>query len=215
MQGGFFQQFAINWNQLWDLVGGFSDQQREMKGCSVLMKLDECHNSGVALQGNISIIDLNDIFQFFDYASASGELRIISEENNASFYFREGLLIFGALSVNQKKIGDLLLDSSLITSQQLAACLDTHARYGGHRRLGEILVEKGFLEFEKLAEVLKQQAREAFFSTFSWKKGMFYFYADRYPSKREILINERIDRLLLEGMVRLDNASATDPAVKS
>ena len=181
-----------------------------MKGSLGVMKLDESHNTGAALQGNIAIINLNDIFQFFDYSSASGELRIISEENNASFYFREGLLIFGALSINQKKIGDLLLDSSLITAQQLSACLDIHARFGGQQRLGEILVQKGFLEFEKLAEMLKQQARDAFFSTFSWKRGMFYFYADQYPSKKEILINERIDRLLLEGMVRLDNASATD-----
>ena len=179
------------------------------------MKLNECHKNGVALQGDIAIIDLNDMFQFFDYTSASGELRIISEENNANFYFREGMLIFGALSVTQKKIGDLLLDSSLITARQLAECLDIHARSGGHRRLGEILVKKGFLEFEKLAEMLKQQAREAFFATFSWKKGMFYFYTDHYPAKQEILINERIDRLLLEGMVRLDNASATDTAAKS
>ena len=174
------------------------------------MKLDARHNSGVALQGNIAAIELNNIFQFFDYASASGELRIIGEENNASFFFQKGMLIFGALSVNQKKIGDLLLESKLITAQQLSQCLEIHAEQGRRRRLGEILVRKGFLEFESLAELLKKQAREAFFTTLSWKKGMFFFYADQYPSKEEILINERIDHLLLEGIVRMDNSPSTD-----
>lgn len=176
------------------------------------MKLDVRHNTGVALQGNIAAIELNNIFQFFDYASASGELRIIGEENNASFFFQRGMLIFGALSVNQKKIGDLLIESKLITSPQLIECLEIHAGQGRRRRLGEILVRKGFLEFESLAELLKKQAREAFFNTLSWKKGMFFFYADQYPSKEEILINERIDHLLLEGIVRMDNSPSTDTA---
>ena len=111
------------------------------------------------------------------------------------------MLIFGGLSVNQKKISDLLLESKLITAEQLSKCLEIHAQLGRRRRLGEILVKKGFLEFESLAEILKTQAREAFFTTLSWKKGMFFFYTDQYPSKEEILINERIDHLLLEGIV--------------
>ncbi|MGB3211492.1 MAG: DUF4388 domain-containing protein [Desulforhopalus sp.] len=168
------------------------------------MIIDSRHRSGVSLQGNIAAIELNNIFQFFDYSAASGELRIVAEHNNASFFFQEGMLIFGALSVNQKKVGDLLLESKLITAAQLSQCLDIHAQNMKRRRLGDILVKEGYLEFNDLAEILKTQAREAFFTTLSWKEGMFYFYADQFPSKEEILINERIEHLLLEGIVRLD-----------
>lgn len=170
------------------------------------MKADVNHNPEVALQGNIAIIELNTIFQFFDYSSASGELRIIGEDNDACFFFRQGMLVFGALTVSQKKIGSLLLDSCLITQEQLAHCLDIHARHEGSRRLGEILVGRGFIDFDSLARVLKKQAREAFFATLSWKKGCFYFYADHFPAEEEILLNDRIERLLLEGFVRMDNA---------
>lgn len=170
-----------------------------------MMKLDSRHQMGVALQGNIATIELNNIFQFFDYATASGELRVIAEHNNASFFFQKGILIFGALSVNQKRIGDLLVESKLISGDQLTECLKIHAQHGRRRRLGEILVSKGMLAFESLAEVLKVQAREAFFETLTWRKGMFFFYANQYPAKDEILINERIDHLLLEGIVRMDN----------
>lgn len=161
--------------------------------------------TGVTLQGDIEAIELNNLFQFFDYATVSGELRVVGEDNNASFFFQKGILIFGALSVNQKKIGDMLVESGLITSGQLAESLKIHAQHSRRRRLGDIIVRKGFLEFAQLAEVLKKQAREAFFETLSWQKGMFFFYTNQHPAKEEILINERIDHLLLEGIVRMDN----------
>lgn len=170
------------------------------------MKLDARHKSGVAMQGNIAIIELNNIFQFFDYASASGELRIVADHNSASFFFQKGILIFGALRVNQQRIGDLLLESQLITAAQLEQCLQIHAQHGMRRRLGDILVRKGFLKYDDLAEILKFQAKEAFFATLSWRRGMFFFYANQHPSQEEILINERIDHLLLEGIVRMDNS---------
>ncbi len=179
------------------------------------MKRDPHSNTAVSLQGNVADFELNYIFQFLDFASASGEMRIVEEQNSASFFFQNGMLIFGTLRVNQKKIGDLLLESKLITADQLALCLDIHAQHGGRRRLGEILVRKGFLKFESLAGMLKSQAKEAFFTTLSWKKGIFYFYSEHYPSKEEILINERIDHLILEGIVRMDNASATGGLPKS
>ncbi len=172
------------------------------------MKLDSRHQSGVSLQGDIAVIELNNIFQFFDYATASGELRVVTDDNNASFFFQKGLLIFGTLSINQKRIGDLLLESGLITESQLAQCLKIHAQHERRRRLGDILVRRGFLKFESLTEMLQEQAREAFFETLSWKKGMFFFYANHHPSKEEILINERIDRLILEGFVRIDNSKS-------
>jgi hypothetical protein len=159
------------------------------------MRVDLRHDVEVSLQGNIAAIELNNIFQFFDYAAVSGELRIVTEQNNAHFFFQQGMLIYGTLGVNQRKIGNLLLESKLITSAQLSRCLDIHRQHQRRRRLGEILVKEGFLQLENLAEILKIQAKEAFFATLSWKKGMFFFYSEQYPAKEEILINERIDHL--------------------
>ncbi|PHR26430.1 MAG: hypothetical protein COA36_12220 [Desulfotalea sp.] len=174
------------------------------------MILDSRHKCGVSLQGDIAVIELNNIFQFFDYAAASGELRVVGEDNNASFFFQRGKLIFGALSVNQKKIGDMLVESGILSGYQLSQALTMHAQHGRRRRLGDILVKKGFVKFEELSEMLQTQAREAFFETLSWKEGMFFFYANQFPSKEEILINERIDHLLLEGIVRMDNSLGPD-----
>lgn len=169
------------------------------------MRLDSRHKSGISLQGNLAVIELNSIFQFFDYATVSGELRVVAEQNNASFFFNRGILIFGSLSFSKKRIGDMLVDSGMITTDQLTQCLRVHSQQGRRRRLGDILVRKGFVKFEDLADLLQNQAREAFFESLSWKRGMFFFYANQHPAKDEILINERIDHLLLEGLVRMDD----------
>ncbi|MCP3890917.1 MAG: DUF4388 domain-containing protein [Desulfobulbaceae bacterium] len=163
---------------------------------------------GVALQGDLAAIELNNIFQFLDYAALSGELRIIAEANKANFFFQNGVLIFGSLSVNQKRIGEMLLESEAITRGQLSHCLQEHSRSNNEDRLGELIVQKGFLGYDRLSEILQCQAREAFFETLNWVDGMFYFYINQYPSEKEILINERIDHLLLEGIVRMDDQAA-------
>ena len=94
------------------------------------MKIDSRHKSGISLQGNLAVIELNSIFQFFDYATVSGELRVIADQNNASFFFNKGILIFGSLSFNRKRIGDMLVESGVITNEQLMQCLRVHAQQG-------------------------------------------------------------------------------------
>ena len=71
-------------------------------------------------------------------------MRVVGSVNNASFFFQKGMLIFGALSENQKKIGDMLVDSGVISAYTLAQGLKFHAQYERRRRLGDILVKKGF-----------------------------------------------------------------------
>jgi hypothetical protein len=164
--------------------------------------------NGAGLQGNLSIIELNNLFQFFDYSASSGELSVMGETNQANFYLRNGVLIYGALQNSQKRIGSMLIDSGEISRGQLSHCLDIHLKRGNTKRLGDILISKGFLKYEQLLNVLNTQAREAFFETLTWSKGMFFFYADVSPATEEILINERIDHLLLEGIVRIDENAA-------
>ena len=104
------------------------------------MKLDSRHMSGVSLQGDIAAIELNNVFQFLHYSGVSGELRVVTEHNNGSFFFERGVLVFGALSIHQKRIGDLLVESGFITGTQLKQCLKIHARHKKRQRFGDILV---------------------------------------------------------------------------
>jgi len=158
----------------------------------------------VDFQGAIDIVTIEGIFQLLYYASLSGKLILLNPPEKASFYFSKGKLTWGSLHTQQKQIGQRLYDSSIITKEQLNECLTIQFSEKNKKKLGEILMEKGFLQSDLLHNSLKQQAKDAFFATLSWKKGTFAFISNFSSPEDEVTINERIDHLLLEGVVHID-----------
>lgn len=161
-----------------------------------------------ALQGDISAIAIEDVVQLFDFAALTGKLEVHSATNSGTFFFRKGSLIHGLLQINHRRIGQILLDSGVITEQQLEECLLLHERTDTRQRFGQILLEKGYAKSDWLDSSLLRQVKEAFFETLSWHEGIFKFYPGEIPAPDEVQMHARIDHLLLEGMVHIDqNAS--------
>lgn len=161
--------------------------------------------SKVALQGDIASISIDDIFQLFSHAGLTGELEVLTTGNSGCFFFTKGVLVFGMLETSQKKIGEILLAEQQITSQQLEECLAIHREGDREQRLGHILIQQGYIHPDNLTSSLGRQIKDAFFEALSWKEGNFLFYIDQAPEEDRLLVNERIDHLLLEGMVYIDD----------
>lgn len=164
--------------------------------------------SKVSLQGDISAIAIDDIFQLLDHAGLTGELEVLTTGNSGCFFFTKGLLVFGMLETSQKKIGEILLAEQQITSQQLEECLVIHRAGDRQQRLGHILIQQGYIHPDNLTSSLGRQIKDAFFEALSWKEGTFFFYIDQTPKEDRLLVNERVDHLLLEGMVYIDDNNA-------
>lgn len=162
----------------------------------------------VALEGDISAIAIENIFQLFDFAAMTGKLEVQSATNSGTFYFRKGMLIHGLLQINHRKIGQILLDSQVITEQQLQECLLLHEQTGTRQKFGQILLDKEYIKPDWLNSSLLRQIKEAFFEALSWQKGTFRFYLDQYPAPDVAQLYARVDHLLLEGMVYIDQASS-------
>ena len=163
--------------------------------------------AAVALQGNIAEIALENIFQFLDLAALTGRLDVRSPANGGSFYFRNGVLTHGVLHVSQRRIGEILLESNLITADQLQECLRLHEQARPPKRFGQILLDRDYIPPAKLDNSLLQQMKEAFFETLSWHEGTFSFYPKLVPAPEEMQTRARIDSLLLEGMMHLDEGA--------
>jgi len=163
-----------------------------------------------SLQGDIGVVPVENVFQLFDFAALTGKLEIQSKGNSGIFYFRKGMLIYGLLHANQRKIGQILLDAQAITKEQLEECLQLYKQSGSRQRFGKFLLDKGYAQPYLLDKSLLYQIREAFFEALSWNEGSFKFYAGQKPDPDEIQMYGRINRLLLEGMVFIDQASSTE-----
>ena len=162
----------------------------------------------VDFQGAIDVVTIEGIFQLLYYANLTGKLILLNPPRKASFYFSKGRLMWGSLHNEQKQIGRRLIDSSAITEEQLRECLVIHMGEKHKKKLGSILLEKGFLQTDLLHESLKEQAKDAFFNSLNWKQGSFAFISDLPSPEDEFTLNERIDHLLLEGVVQIDRDTA-------
>jgi len=161
----------------------------------------------VALEGNIGTIAIENVFQLFDYAALTGKLEVQAPGNSGSFFFRKGVLIHGLLQINQRKIGQILLDSKIITEEQLQQCLLLHEQGNPEKRLGQIVLEQGYVKPDGLDNTLLRQVKDAFFEALSWNEGRFRFYPNLAPASDAVKLYARIDHLLLEGMFRIDQAA--------
>lgn len=163
----------------------------------------------VALQGDIAFIPLEDLFQFVSMTSLTGRLDVRSPANSGCFFFRQGALIHGVLQVSQHRIGEILVESKAISQVQLEECLRLHEQERPRKRIGQFLLEKGYIKPAKLDRLLIRQIKEAFFETLAWRQGNFVFYPQLLPPTEELQIRARVDRLLLEGMVHIDDVSSS------
>ena len=186
----------------------FGHQPQERTSASPLLREEPLAavpaGAAAALQGDIAEIALEHIFQFLDLAALTGRLDVRSPANGGCFYFRNGVLTHGVLHVSQRRIGEILLESNLITSDQLQVCVRLHDQARPHKRFGHILLDRDYIPPAKLDNSLLQQMKEAFFETLSWHEGSFSFYPKLVPAPEEMQTRARIDSLLLEGMMHLD-----------
>ena len=64
------------------------------------------------------------------------------------------------MAINGTKLGELLMDADIITKRQLAKACQKQAQ-GDKRKIGEILVEMGYVNVADLTEVMMEQANKA------------------------------------------------------
>ena len=62
--------------------------------------------------------------------------------------------------MNSKRLGEILLEEDVLTKRQLNKALDLQ-KGGDKRKIGEILIELGFLTIEDMTEVMMHQATSA------------------------------------------------------
>ena len=158
-----------------------------------------------AFQGDLSVITIENLMQLVSHAALSGELQLTTPSNTAVFFVHKGTLVFSYLEKNPMKIGERLVQDNYITSENLQECLSQYRRTSSRPKIGKILVEKGYLQQKDLEKAIKEQIKAIFFEVLSWREGSFSFSIKEIPQGEGIFLEERIDYLILEGIVHLDD----------
>jgi len=156
------------------------------------------------LQGNIEKFTLAEILQLVAAGRKSGTLGIQRDDSIVMIYIEKGEIIYGYGPRQTFHLGQLLKERGKLTAQQLDEAVQTQARTDNTRRLGEILVQKQFIDRADLQSVVQEQVSELLYSLLSWQSGSFKFYENQFPTDEEITVRLSVENVILEGLRRLD-----------
>ncbi len=158
----------------------------------------------MALQGTLKDFGIAEILQLIGQQAKSGVLHLSSREDEIHITMADGAVV-RAESAGRKaseKLGMRLVRAELITQPQLDYALDIQKRT--LRRLGDILVELGYVQVESLRQMTGLQTTETVYRLFHWKSGTYAFEAGDVEWDPETVTPLRAESVLMEGYRQVD-----------
>jgi hypothetical protein len=165
------------------------------------------------LQGNIEKFTLPEILQLIAAGRKSGTLGIQRDDSIVMIYFENGDVVYGYGPRQTFHLGQLLREKKKLTDTQLEEAIAMQAKAENSKRLGEILIGKGFIDRADLESVVHQQIEQLLFSLLSWQNGSFKFYENQFPTQEEITVRLSVENVILEGLRRLDEKNMIQEAL--
>ncbi len=156
----------------------------------------------MAIQGTLKTMSLTDLLQFLAAGRKSGTLKFDRGNVSKQVFFENGMIVGSKSNDPREYLGQVLLHYGKVDEKQLQAALDTQRKTGD--RLGEVLVQQGFLTEDEVLEMLKTRTLDALYDLFVWEEGDFQFYDDEPLPAHLIVIEVEPTNLIMEGIYRLD-----------
>jgi hypothetical protein len=137
---------------------------------------------------------------------ATGRIAFRRDEVETIVFFDHGRPVFAASNEPRDRMGELLLREGKITASQYERCQTVVAESG--RRMGEILVDFGYLKRRELLPAVRRHVEDIVYSLFGWERGTYAVGLDAQPSGERIRLSRHPAALILEGIRRkLDRTS--------
>src|ERR687891_1928751 len=163
------------------------------------------YNQLMAIQGTLKTMSLPDLLQFLATGRKSGTLKFDQGKITKQVYFRNGLIVGSKSNDPREYLGQVLLHYGKVDENQLKAAREVQRTSGA--KLGEVLVQQGFLTEEEVLGILKTRTLDAIYDLFVWTEGEFEFYDDEPLPDDLILIEVEPTTVIMEGIYRLDELS--------
>ena len=159
----------------------------------------------MALAGTLKDFSLADIFQLIGLQKKTGILTLTNDKEEARILFMNGLVV-GADTNSQKlenHLGHVLVKSNKISQEELEQVLAIQSQT--LQRLGQVLIQKGFIKSEDLCESLQTQTTQIIYRLFRWQDGEYHFQQERYVDyDQENFSPISSESILMEGVRMLD-----------
>lgn len=189
----------------WNLLETPSDllvALRDRRG-GLFSELSELHPDRAVLAGDLAEMQPSDLLNFLHHGRRTGVLLARAGEVERGIVVVEGNVAWACSTSPGERLGELLARSGLIERARLGAVLAAQD-IAGHRRLGQLLVDRGILPPDALARGLRTQVIEIFLGLLVARAGTFVFLRGVDRTALPIALALDMQALLLDGLRRLD-----------
>jgi hypothetical protein len=156
----------------------------------------------MAIQGTLKTMSLVDLLQFLAAGRKSGTLKFDRGKVTKQVYFKNGLIVGSKSNDPREYLGQVLLHYGKVDDAQLKTAREAQRSSGA--KLGEVLVEQGFLTENEVLEILKTRTLDAIYDLFMWNEGDFEFYDEEPLPDDLLLIEVEPTNVIMEGIYRID-----------
>ena len=160
------------------------------------------YNQLMAITGTLKTMSLPDLLQFLAAGRKSGTLKFDQGKITKQVYFKNGKIVGSKSNDPREYLGQVLLHYGKVDEIQLKIARELQRTSGA--KLGEVLVEQGFLSDEEVLATLKTRTLDAIYDLFVWTEGDFEFYDDEPLPEDLILIEVEPNNVVMEGIYRID-----------
>ena len=147
-------------------------------------------------------MSLTDLLQFLAAARKSGTLKFDQGKITKQIYFKNGMIVGTKSNDPREYLGQVLLHYGKVDEIQLKVAREMQRTTGA--KLGEVLVQQGFLTEDDVLSTLKTRTLDAIYDLFVWEDGDFEFYDDEPLPDDLLLIEVQPTNVVMEGIYRID-----------
>ena len=187
-------------------VAGEYELIAEVPGLVLLARSDEAKSRGARILMAGEIVGRMGVMEICNIIASTGwrgDLHVLGSNAHRILSFDQGALKHAFSTSPDDRLGQVLYRSGLVLEETLGKLLDEGERSG--TRLGELLVEGGFVEAPALFQLLQRQAEQIFYGALVVHDGQYAFLLpseDQTPPPHTLHVP--IQGLLMEGVQRID-----------
>jgi Lar family restriction alleviation protein len=126
----------------------------------------------VGIKGNLKSLGLSTILQILSSENKTGVLQFVQGNKIRSIYIRNGKIV-AASGREGLRLGQILYGKGMISQEQLQEALEKARETD--KRVGEVLLDFGYIEEDGLKELIRYQIREAVLDISFWVEGDFEY----------------------------------------
>jgi hypothetical protein len=161
----------------------------------------------VALEGNLKEFSLADMFRLLASGEKSGVLHVTGSCGDGAVCFRRGEVLFASSGAADEPVGKRLVSSGAISGKQLRQAIGLmkiQKKNKADRKLGQILVDEGYLEADLLEHVVREQIADTLFDLLRWDDGELRFESDTPCTEIDLGVSIPVDTVLADADKRLE-----------